>query len=390
MKLLFCYDGPISKDKENNYYGVAINNNMLSKYEIITKDINVAIKTKGIDDNEKKNRLSLIDKEKYNIIECPNLSSIKGIIFNRKKCKRILIEQIKKSDFIIARLPSIVGNLSIIIARKLNKPYLVELVGCPWDALWNHSIKGKIIAPIMTILTKNKVKKAPYVLYVSNVFLQKRYPTKGKQIGCSDVELMENDNSILQNRIDKINNYDRNRKIIIGTCAALNVKYKGQEYVIKAIAKLKKIGYSNIEYQLVGSGDYSRLMSIAQKYNVLEKINVIGPKPHSEIFDWLDRIDIYIQPSNQEGLCRAVVEAMSRACPCIVSDAGGNPELIDKEFIFKCKKTNMLIEEIKKMIVNKDKMVEQSKINFYKSQRFNSTVLEARRKMFFKKWSNNE
>lgn len=57
--------------------------------------------------------------------------------------------------------------------------------------------------------------------------------------------------------------------------------------------------------------------------------------PHDKIFEWLDTIDIYIQPSYQEGLCRSVVEAMSRACPVICSDACGERELANEKFIFK-------------------------------------------------------
>ena len=130
-----------------------------------------------------------LDKEKYTIIECPNISSVKGIFIDKRKAKLILEKEIKNVDFLIIRLPSMIGNLAVKIARKYKKPYLVEMVGCPWDALWNHSLKGKLFAPIMTYITKQEVKNAPYVLYVTKEFLQKRYPTKGKSVGCSDVML---------------------------------------------------------------------------------------------------------------------------------------------------------------------------------------------------------
>ena len=43
---------------------------------------------------------------------------------------------------------------------------------------------------------------------------------------------------------------------------------------------------------------------------------------------WLDGLDIYIQPSFQEGLPRALVEAMSRGLPALGSSVGGIPELL--------------------------------------------------------------
>ena len=45
----------------------------------------------------------------------------------------------------------------------------------------------------------------------------------------------------------------------------------------------------------------------------------------------LDTCDIYVQPSLQEGLPRALIEAMSRGCPCIGARTAGIPELLPEE-----------------------------------------------------------
>ena len=63
-------------------------------------------------------------------------------------------------------------------------------------------------------------------------------------------------------------------------------------------------------------------------------VSILGAKPHSEVFSWLDSIDIYVQPSFMEGLCRSIVEAMSRACPVICTNVGGNYELVSSDCLF--------------------------------------------------------
>ena len=173
MKLLFCHDGRMPIDKERNIYPNAFSTEVLTRYYTIADEITFFMRTKLIDPQKKE--CPKADMQKLRIVECPNLLSMEGMILGRRKAKKKLLEEIKNCDYVIARLHSYVGNLAIDIARKMNKPYLIELVGCPWDSFWNHSFKGRLVAPFMYYATKRRVKDANYVVYVTNEFLQKRY-----------------------------------------------------------------------------------------------------------------------------------------------------------------------------------------------------------------------
>ena len=383
MRLLFCYDGPLYVDEEKKYYGIALNNDLFQRYECISNDISISIRVRAIN-NKLHNKLSEIDR-KYKINEIPNLSSVKGIFINRRKARKKLISEIQNSDLVIIRLPSAIGNMSAKICRMYNKPYIVEMVGCPWDALWNLSIKGKIVAPFSFLRTKNELKKSKYTIYVTNCFLQKRYPSDGKQISCSNVVLNNIDDSAMKKRLSKIEKFD-NKKIILGTLGGLDVKFKGQKYVIKIINELLKSGY-DVEYQVVGSGLPNYLNKLIKKYNVTNNVKIIGPIKHEKVFEWLDNLDIYIQPSTQEGLCRSIIEAMSRGCPIIASNAGGNSELISNEFIFKKKNTKQLLNLIKKM--DKEKMKIESINNFNESKKYYIESLRKKRTKFMNDYKND-
>ena len=110
-------------------------------------------------------------------------------------------------------------------------------------------------------------------------------------------------------------------------------------------------------------------------------MKIIGQIPHDEVFSWLKNIDVYIQPSDTEGLCRAIIEAMSVACPCIVSDAGGNPELINRKYVFKKGNYHELAECLL-MLLNKSELIKEAECNFRNSRNFNKELLEQRRKQF--------
>lgn len=256
-------------------------------------------------------------------------------------------------------------------------------MGCPWDALWNHSFKGKLAAPYMWYLTRKAVNDAPYVLYVTNEFLQRRYPANGRYIGCSDVSLPFLDEKVLKNRLNRIEHMNGNKPVVIGTIGAANVRYKGQQYVIKAIYRLNKQGY-DFRYQVVGGGDRSFLMSLSEKYGISDKVQFLGSMPHEKVFEYLDNIDLYIQPSKQEGLPRALVEAMSRGCPAIGSNTGGIPELLNKELTFKKGSVKELCNLLKR--INKEEMLKEAKRNFEKAKEYSEDLLERSRTAFYKEF----
>lgn len=392
MRLLFAYSANFKKDEFGNYYtGGSIKEEMWSRYTSISDELNIISRLDKCiykKEHAMKNFNSFDDSNK-NFTPIPNLRS--GIIdfFNIKKrtefSKSIKVNVIN-NDFIIARLPSNVGSAAIKYARKYKKPYLVEVVGCPWDAYWNHSLKGKLIAPFMYYITKRDIRDAPYVSYVSNKFLQSRYPCKGKSLACSDVLLSNKNEDLLSKRLEKIFKMNEDKPILLGTVAAINVRYKGQQYVIKAISKLNKKGY-NFEYHLVGGGDPKYLESVARKYGVSDKVKFIGPLPHDKVFDFMQDIDIYIQPSVAESHGRVIIEAMSCACPVIGSSTGGIPELVSSEFVFVRKDVNDLEDKIKKM--TKEKMMLEAKKNFEKAKEFEKATLDKKRSKFYMEFKNS-
>ena len=97
--------------------------------------------------------------------------------------------------------------------------------------------------------------------------------------------------------------------------------------------------------------------------------------------NFYDDIDIYIQPSKQEGLPRAVIEAMSRGCVVIGSDIAGIPELIQGDCLFKKGNVDSLITTLERVL--KMNMEKLAKENFYKAQLYDKNILENKRKNFY-------
>ena len=306
---------------------------------------------------------------------------------------RCLKEKIKDCDLVIGRLPSIIAYKACKIAHQLNKPCLVELMCDGWDPYWNHGLQGKIIAPYMHLNMKGITYNADYAIYVTEKYLQKRYPCKNKSINASNVVICKPSKEILLKRLNKIKLKENYSELSVMTSANVDLLSKGHRYVIRAMGQLKKRGIKII-YYLAGGGNGERLLLEAQKANVQDQVVFLGSLTLEEIYNQIDKVDLYIQPSLQEGLPRAVIEAMSRACPCLGARTAGIPELLDEECIFERKSENDIVRAIL-YICGQDLNIYAVK-NFLKSEEFTESILNDRRERYFEmikqtlKLSNND
>lgn len=335
-------------------------------------------------------QINRIEKSTHNLIECPNVTfvdapKIKSIVslLNYYVIKRKIKEQLKECDICITHAhTSFISTMTIDAARELGIPCLNVVVGCAWDALWNYSLKGKFIAPLAWWNLKRVQRMAKYSIYVTKEFLQKRYPTAHLSIGCSNVELSVNKKDITE-RIRRIES--QKHKLRIATLAAIDVRYKGQQYVIQALALLRRRGIE-MEYHIVGAGTGCYLREVAQKSGVEDLVFFEGALPHSEVAAFLDTIDIYIQPSKQEGLPRSVIEAMSRGCLCLGSRIAGIPELLSADYLFQAGDVKQIAEKLG--CIGETQMKEQAERNIKISSLYASSILNAQRRAFLEEFIN--
>lgn len=315
----------------------------------------------------------------------PSLNLIRRFFFNHYYVNKSIKNLIKKYDAVIARLPSFNGELAIKAAIHEKKPYAIELVACPWDAFWNYgNWKGRFMAPRSYLLTRFLVSNAPYVLYVTNHFLQRRYPNKGHSISVSNVLLPVAEKVVLSQRLSKI---DNKPFLTVGLNANLGPKHKGIHIAIKAINILSN-KYPSLKLKILGSGSPRQWIDFAKKNGVHRHIEFCGfVSSGQEVLKWLDNVDLYIQPSLMEGLPRALLEAMSRGCPALGSTVGGIPELLPHECLHKPGDFRKLSKDIEKAYHDIAWRKHHAKRNFDIAKNYTKRILDDKRTTFWKDYA---
>ncbi|MBO3078331.1 glycosyltransferase family 4 protein [Mammaliicoccus vitulinus] len=354
MQLLFVHDFPVEK-YEDNYYSLGFPHKIWDRYLPVFDKMLINSRVKNVKFVESINQ-SNGDKVDFKTIN--SYKSPKSLIFNHKEIIETLTISIKKSEGVLIRLPSVLGFIAALICKKLNKPYMVEVVGAAFDAYWFHgSVFGKFLSLPMEILQKYAVKNASVAIYVTKKYLSNKYPCGGEEFkGVSNVESVENCNK----------NLDVGKKIKVGLIGSTFVGYKGHDVAIKAVSKLASEGY-NIELEFVGNGPSKKIKNIAKKYKIENNVIFKGKIYEKTLLnDWFRNLDLYIQPSLTEGHCRAIVEAIGNGVPTLASNAGGNSDSVNTKYLFKPKDTVKLSELIKRIIKSKEyreKNIEENKKN---------------------------
>jgi glycosyltransferase involved in cell wall biosynthesis len=114
-------------------------------------------------------------------------------------------------------------------------------------------------------------------------------------------------------------------KIILGTVARFD-PIKNHKMMLRAFANIC-IEHTNAVLIIVGDGDERmNLESLVDELKIKGKVIFTGYNPNPQ--HYLAMMDIYLLSSFSEGTSMTLLEAMSLGKPCIVTDAGGNAEII--------------------------------------------------------------
>jgi glycosyltransferase involved in cell wall biosynthesis len=295
---------------------------------------------------------------------------------------------ITQGDAFILRVPGLVGRLAWreLTTRKI--PYALEVVGDPWDAL-GPGTWPSLFRPIFRRAGARELKAmcqgAIAVHYVTQSALQGRYPAAqiAYSTGFSDASLDSAFASvpIIEERLRRIDVTEALRIGFIGSLARL---YKGPDVLLRAASVCRSCGH-DFEITMVGDGRHAgQMKALASRLGVEGRTQFVPQLPFGKaIFDFLDKVDLFVMPSRAEGLPRALLEAMARGCPCIGSDVGGIPELLAAEDLVPPNDHKALARKIMEVTADPERLKAMSARNLARAKEFDPEVLKGMRLAFY-------
>jgi len=113
---------------------------------------------------------------------------------------------------------------------------------------------------------------------------------------------------------------------VVGTVANLNRPIKRVDVFLRAAAEVAQSKPST-DFVVVGGGCLKPdLEDLAKELGIGPKVHFLGPR--SDVPQCISAFDVGVNSSDSEGLCNAIIEYMAAGLPSVITDAGGNGEII--------------------------------------------------------------
>ena len=385
MKLLFVHDTYYTRSPDGKVYAYGAFPYSLWKERFLPHFGSVTIIGREKEYYSEAENLDVSSGPEVEHILLPNINSPFRRLFASGPVSREIEEQVKSHDAVVIRGPVEFGMIAAKAARKHNIPYAVEMSGCAFDHSWYHSsLIGKLYAPIKYRRAQKMIRHADGVIYVTEHFLQNRYPAKGFTQYASNVEIEKPDDSVLEKRLRKIES--QRPPLQFGMIGNFGNNLKGLDVALRSLA-LSRHALPEFELRLLGQGNPLKWKSAIRNAGLEGQVIFDGTRPGGQpVLDWLDNLDIYIHPSRHEGLPRSLIEAMSRGLPCLASDTGGIPELLDQDCIHKKSNAAHFAGQLKQHIPDTKWQIFQARKNFQMAGQYTRDIIQPRRKIFWSRF----
>lgn len=273
-----------------------------------------------------------------------------------------------RDDVFIGRIPEPLSILAWLRAKRLRARYVSLVVADPSSLLRSSvsGVVGHLIAPIVSLVTRIILKHSSAVIYVSERWLQVRYPAApGTSVMArSNVRLSDND---FVNGPRQWNHDPEISAVRLISIGSMSSRVKGHDVLIDALAMLRQRGV-RASLSVIGDGaERARLEALASEYGVdVRFVGQIHDTQH--VFRELDAADVYVTASRSEGLSRAVVESMARGLPVVATDSGAIDELIDAAYIVEVDDAAALASAIACLVLDPAKYERESARNLTRAR----------------------
>ncbi len=286
---------------------------------------------------------------------------VRGLITSLPRLLTRLYRQLVAASIVLIRFPGNIASLALLICLIGGKRFSVEVVADPADYFSTSASKHPLrrIARIVHCwTTRLAARHAVSVRYVTSDYLQRNYPAKRSDMmfGFSDVYLQD---ALFDIPSPHPPAPDGRLKLV--NTAMMHNHSKGHSVLLEAMAELRRRGVA-AELTLIGDGALrSEFEAQAAQLGLDDHIAFLGLIDADRVVDHVAKHDLFVLPSYQEGMPRALLEAMAAGTPVIASRVGGIPEVLSEACMVEPGDVAALVSNIEALALDRSLLAARAK-----------------------------
>lgn len=389
MKLLVATDAHIFRTPDGKHWAKSIYGySFWTRYLEVFDSIRIVARVKDVQEIDSKKLL--VDGDRVEVVGIPFYQGPKQLLKQYVKIQRKLNKIDHDCDAALLRMPS---QTATMVWKHLRKgiPLAGEVV---YDMMDDVNLPGQNpLIKMLHVITSNNMKEfcleANGVSYVTENSIQKHYPSYARLHG-ENGEHFESSYSTITlsgNAFTEERNFDGCKKLtLVLSSVAMNSERKGEKVLIKTVKICRDKGY-DVKAIIIGDGTLrTSFEQYSKELGVFEYVRFTGLLPSSdEVRKVMLEADMFVFPTQGEGLPRGILEAMAIGMPVLSTPVGGIPEVIESKYLFNPMDADAYADAVCRLLDNPDELTAMSEKNFKKSLEFRNELLQAKRNEFYKK-----
>lgn len=233
---------------------------------------------------------------------------------------------VKKEHFDVCQvffgIPS--GPIGLYLKKRYHIPYVIRFGGGDIPgAQKRFSCIYKILSPAIRMIWGNAE------ALVANSEILKERAQGFEDRYCIDIIANGVDNDFFTRREEIVCNRNIKNTTINILFVSRLIRGKGLQHIIPEMKKISIECGQSIKLIIVGDGPFrDELERITQEAAMQDFVAFEGKKNKQELYEYYKNADLFILPSESEGMPNVVLEAMAMGLPVIMTPCGGSGELI--------------------------------------------------------------
>lgn len=262
---------------------------------------------------------------------------------------------VASDDVVFVRLPEVVGTLLAIKAIQKRSKFVVNVVAEPYAYAGKFGPLSSVASRALTMFYSLIACRANAAVYVTESTLQAMLPYRGpgRTYSVSNVRVP------IDALATEIKDQCHRSKFLMVSTGTMNSNVKGFDSLIRSLAIMRS---RNVPawLRVIGDGDSrAQLDDLASELGVGDFVQFCGYIGDTDaVRTLLSESSLFILASRQEGLPRAMIEAMACGIPAIGSAVGGIPELVPEEYLFEPGDPDAIAKVVSRLHSNPDQMMQ--------------------------------